>query len=184
VGRTTYAIYVGGQRTITIDSGQDVYFLVSADYFAIAYDPGSRGALVRGLGLVAADCTQPIGFEIKPVAPAQTRGTGRAGINGQGDLVLDVAVSGPADEITKPGPFPANLIWHLLEGSCGAWGANEAGHKVLARWTIDPQRPDAVSFRYTVSRADLDVMSRPHAVAAFQNGGGGPLYSCGDLPPL
>ncbi len=184
VGRTTYAISVGGQRTITIDSGQDVYFLVSADYFAIAYDGGSRGALVRGLGPVAADCTQPIGFEIKPVAPAQTSGTGRAALNGQGDLVLDVSVRGPIDEITKPGPFPANLIWHLLEGSCAAWQANEAGHAVLARWTIDPQQADALTFRYVIARADLDVMSRPHSVAAFRNGGGGPLYACGDLPPL
>jgi hypothetical protein len=109
---------------------------------------------------------------------------GSAGVNGDGDLVLDVAVKGPADEITKAGPSPANLIWHLVEGSCAAWRANEAGHAVLARWTINPQQPDAISFRFTISRADLDVMSRPHAVAAFQNGGGGPLYSCGDPPPL
>ena len=183
-GRSTYDVYVGAQRTTTIDAGQDVYFLVSAEYFAITYDAGTRDALTRGLGLVPVDCTEPIGFDIKPVASAQTSGTGRAGINGNGDLVLDVSVTGPTDEITRPGPTPANLIWHLLEGTCSAWRASEAGHRVLARWTIDPQQPDAVTFRYTISRADLDVMSRPHAVAAFQNGGGGPLYACGDLPPL
>jgi hypothetical protein len=126
----------------------------------------------------------PVDFAIQAVPPSQTSGTGRASYDAQGDLVLEVSVKGPVTEITKSGPFPANLIWHLLEGTCAQWTVNEPDHKVIARWTIDPQTPSSLDFRYVVSRGDLDAMSRPHAVAAFQNGGGGPLYACGDLPPL
>jgi hypothetical protein len=81
----------------------------------------------------------------------------------------------------------------LLTGTCAAWrtSTNPADPvlKVLARWTLNPQQPDAQDFRYVIPRADLEVYrpyspSTPYAVAAFRNGGGGPLYACGDLPPL
>ncbi len=152
---------------------------------AVAGALGVGRVLTESRNRVAA---QPIAFDIRPVPPARTSGTGRATLNSQGDLVLEVSVRGPADEISRPvaDVQTSNLIWHLLEGSCAAWQGNEPGHQVLARWTLPPQRPDAMDFRYVISSADLaaQIMSRPHAVAAFRNGGGGPLYTCGDLPAL
>jgi hypothetical protein len=193
-GRTVYFVYVAGQRTVGIDAGQAVYFLISSDYFVTAYDRTTRDALAGGLGLVAPDCT-PTGFEIRPVAPAQTSGTGRASFDSNGDLVLAVSVRGPAAEIGRPpgDPQRSNLIWHLLTGTCAAWRTStnpaDPALKVLARWTLTPQQPDAQDFRYVIPRADLEVYrpyspSASYAVAAYRNGGGGPLYACGDLPPL
>jgi hypothetical protein len=43
------------------------------------------------------------------------------------------------------------------------------------------QQPDAMEFRYDILKGELDEMDRPHALAAFRNGGGGPLYACGDI---
>jgi hypothetical protein len=57
------------------------------------------------------------------------------------------------------------------------------GHSVVARWTVVPDKPDAQQFRHVIAKGDLDDMSRPHAIAAFRNAGGGPFYACGDLPP-
>lgn len=127
-----------------------------------------------------------ISFEIRPIPPWRTTGTGRAALSSRGDLVLQVSVRGPASEISRPGtdPLQPNFIWHLVEGTCAAWQRNEPGHNVVARWTLEPQQPDAQDFRYVVPQADLDLMTRPHALAAFRNGGGGPLYACGDIAPF
>lgn len=124
-----------------------------------------------------------ISFDIKPISPWRTTGTGRATLSSRGDLVLEVSVRGPASEISRPAtdPLQPNFIWHLVEGTCASWERNEPGHSVIARWTLVPQHADAQDFRYVVSKADLDPMTRPHAVAAFRNGGGGPLYACGDV---
>ena len=126
---------------------------------------------------------QRVAFDIEPVPPARTSGSGRASLNAQGDLVLEVSVTGPAEEISRTDAIPAsNLIWHLLEGSCAAWERNESGHQVIARWIVPPQTLDTIDFRYVVAHADLDSLTHPHAVAAYRNGGGGPLYACGDVP--
>jgi hypothetical protein len=149
-----------------------------------------RTSLASAVLLLASACSTPpqaIPFDIRPVAPALTSGTGRATLTAQGDLALDVSVHGPADEISRSdtrGAGQSNFLWHLLEGTCTAWQRNEQGHTVLARWSVDPQRPDASEFHYVIPHGDLDTMSRPHALAAFRNGGGGPLYACGDLPVL
>ena len=76
---------------------------------------------------------EAVSFDIKPVPPSLTTGTGRARLNGQGDLILEISVRGPSEEISKPGSQDGNLLWHLLEGDCAAWQRNERGHKVMAR---------------------------------------------------
>jgi len=127
-------------------------------------------------------------FDIRPVAPSLTSGSGRAGLDGTGALVLEVSVRGPAAEISRAGtdPLEPNLIWHVVEGDCAAWREPgvERRYHVLYRWTPVPARADAMEFRTVITAGDLDDLSRPHALAAFRNGGGGPLYACGDLPPL
>jgi hypothetical protein len=135
---------------------------------------------VAGTGAAAEQTTS---FEIRPVAPWRTTGTGRATLSSRGELVLEVSVRGPASEISRPGtdPLQPNFIWHLVEGTCASWERNDPGHSVIARWTLDPQQPDAQDFRHVVSKGELDPMTRPHALAAFRNGGGGPLYACGDI---
>jgi hypothetical protein len=125
---------------------------------------------------------QTSAFEIKPVPPWTTAGNGRATLTSDGDLVLDVAVRGA--EISRSSPPSsqrANLIWHLLEGTCAAWTRQEPGHNVIARWTKDPQQVDAQDFRYVIRKSELDSMTRPHALGAFRNGGALPLYACGDI---
>lgn len=124
-----------------------------------------------------------ISFEIKPVPPSQTTGTGRATLTPGGDLVLEVSVHGSEVMRTDPSPRP-NFIWHLLEGTCAAWQRNEPGNKVIARWELPAQQLDAQEFRYVVTKSELDDMTRPHAVAAFRSGGSGPLYACGDVAPF
>lgn len=54
LGRMIYSVYVDGQRTSGSDAVGPVYYLVSPDYFAIAYDIQSRDALAQSLGLVSA----------------------------------------------------------------------------------------------------------------------------------
>lgn len=128
------------------------------------------------------------GFDIRALPPALTTGSGKAALNGAGDLMLDVSVRGPAEEVSRQGqnPLEPNFIWHVVEGDCAAWSQPgvESRHKVLYRWTPVPTQPDAMSFQTTIPKSSLDDMSRPHALAAFRNGGGGPLYACGDLPQL
>jgi hypothetical protein len=126
-------------------------------------------------------------FTIRPVPPSLSTGTGKAATNGAGDLVISVSVHGPAAEVTRTGrdgQLEPNLIWHLVEGDCASWRASGTAHNVLIRWTSEPRRADADEFEYTISRSFLGELDRPHAIAAFRNGGGGPLYACGDLPPL
>jgi len=41
-----------------------------------------------------------------------------------------------------------------------------------------------MDFQTVIGKGELGDLSRPHALAAFRNGGSGPLYTCGDLPPL
>jgi len=147
---------------------------------------------VRSVSPSTVVSTSTSGFAIRPIPPSETSGTGSAKFNSSGDLALDVSVVGPAAEISRTGPGgqSSNLIWHLLTGTCAEWsaarGASGPGRDVLARWGFPPQRPDALDFHYVVPRTDLKGYSRttPYAVAAFRNGGGGPLYSCGDLPVL
>nr|HEV8670828.1 hypothetical protein [Candidatus Limnocylindria bacterium] len=129
-------------------------------------------------------------FDIRPVAPSLLSGSGKAGLQASGAtgaLVLEVSVRGPADEISRAGtdPLEPNLIWHVVEGDCASWREPGAAsrHQVLYRWSPPPTRADAMDFRAVISRSDLDDLARPHALLAFRNGGG-PLYACGDLPPL
>jgi len=100
------------------------------------------GALAVVAGIAVACQGQPAlrAFDIHPVplSLSLTSGTGKAGLNGGGDLVLEVSVRGPADEISRPArdSLQPNLIWHLLEGDCAAWrqpGAT-SHRQVLARW--------------------------------------------------
>jgi hypothetical protein len=127
-------------------------------------------------------------FDIRAVAPSLTSGSGKVGLDRSGALVLEVSVRGPAAEISRAGtdPLQPNLIWHVVEGDCAAWREPgvESRHQVLSKWTPIPAHADALEFRTTIAAGDLDDLSRPHALAAFRNGGGGPLYACGDLPSL
>ncbi len=124
-------------------------------------------------------------FTIRPIPPSLSVGSGRAAMNGAGDLVLAVTLHGPAAEITRTGAdggLQPNLIWHFLEGDCASWQRGDTTHAVLSRWTVNADRTDASEFTYVIPRALTDDLVRPHALAAFRNGGGGPLYVCGDLP--
>ncbi len=127
-------------------------------------------------------------FDIRPVAPSLTSGSGKAGLDISGALVLEVSVRGPAAEISRAGsdPLQPNLIWHVVEGDCAAWREPgvETRHQVLYRWTPVPAKADAMDFRTVIAASYLGDLSRPHALAAFRNGGGGPQYACGDIPPL
>jgi hypothetical protein len=125
-------------------------------------------------------------FTIRPIPPSLSVGSGKAVINGAGDLVLTVSLRGPAGEITRTarnGQLEPNLIWHLVEGDCAAWSRNDTSHTVLIRWTIQPESADVSEFTYVVPRSFRGDLGQPHALAAFRNGGGGPLYVCGDMPP-
>jgi hypothetical protein len=125
-------------------------------------------------------------FTIQAVPPSLTAGTADAAINSDGDLVVTVSVHGPAQEISRAGEggrLEPNLIWHIVDGTCAAWTRGETGHEVRARWTIAPDRVDLNEFTYVVGKTYLGDLRLPHAIAAFRNGGGGPLYTCGDLPP-
>lgn len=124
-------------------------------------------------------------FAIRPVAPSLSAGSGRAAISGSGDLVLAVTLHGPAEEITRTGAEGAlqpNLIWHLLEGDCASWERGETTHTVLYRWTVNADRTDTTEFTRVIPKGFANDLVGPHALAAFRNGGGGPLYVCGDLP--
>lgn len=152
--------------------------------FALVAGGGIRQWRISDVAGTAAAPAETVSFTIDAVAPWHTSGTGRATLTNAGDLVLEVSVRGP--EVTRSSPQPGwlNLIWHLVEGTCAQWEADEKGHNVIDRWTIEPKAPDVQEFRYVVPKAVLDALTRPHAVAAFRNGGGGPLYACGDVPPL
>lgn len=106
-------------------------------------------------------------------------------MSGSGDLVLAVTLHGPAEEITRTGAEGAlqpNLIWHLLEGDCASWERGETTHTVLYRWTVNADRTDTTEFTRVIPKGFANDLVGPHALAAFRNGGGGPLYVCGDLP--
>lgn len=149
-------------------------------------------ARIAVAGLVVACGAQPAlrAFDIRPVAPSLVSGSGKAGLQVSGAgalvLVLEVSVHGPANEISRAGtdPLQPNLLWHIVDGDCASWREpnNGKGHNVLYKWTPPPTRPDAMDFRIVISGSDLGDLGRPHALAVFRNGGGGPFYACGDLP--
>jgi len=144
-------------------------------------------ALVVASAIACRSAPRDLGsFTIQAVPPSVTAGTADATINSDGDLVLTVSVRGPAQEISRTGqggrPEP-NLLWHLVDGNCAAWIRGETNHEVRAVWSIDPNRVDLNEFTYVVSKVFVGDLRLPHALAAFRNGGGGPLYTCGDLPP-
>lgn len=122
--------------------------------------------------------------DLRPIPPWRTAGTAQVALASNGDLVIGVTFLGPDEEVRRPntGAGTANLIWHLIEGSCEAHQRNEPGHNVVARWTVEPQPGDTQQFSRVIPKGDLGDMGRPHVLAAFRNGGGGPLYVCGDIP--
>ncbi len=125
----------------------------------------------------------PFTTAIEPVAPQTVRGAARWGLSDGGDLVLDVSVRGAADEVSRQrgSRLEPNLIWHLVQGDCAAWIRGDRGLNVLARFSPMPTSSDTNDFRYTIKKADAGDPTRPRALAAFRNGGGGPLYACADL---
>lgn len=124
-------------------------------------------------------------FEIRGVPPSLTSGSGRAGLDADGDLVIEVSVRGPAAEISREGragSIEPNLIWHLVTGDCATWERpNAPGRNVLYRWSPSPDHADSVTFRSVIKRELLDNADQPDAVAAFRNGRD-PFVACGDLP--
>jgi hypothetical protein len=125
-------------------------------------------------------------FTIQAVPPSLTAGTADATIDSGGDLVLTVSVRGPAREISRTGQtgrLEPNLLWHIVDGTCAAWSRGESDHEVRAVCTIEPNAVDLNEFTYVVAKSAIGDLRLPHALAAFRNGGGGPLYACGDLPP-
>ncbi len=57
-GYVRYTILVNGQRASSGDSpeGRPVYYLVSSQFFVIAWDEATSAALQRGLGVAPAGC--------------------------------------------------------------------------------------------------------------------------------
>ena len=147
----------------------------------------ARLVLLAALSMAAA-CRpepQPLAFttSIDPVPPQTVHGTAHWGLSETGDLVLDVFVRGAADEISRQrgSRLEPNLIWHLVQGDCTAWIRSDRGLNVLSRFSPTPASPDSNDFRYTIKKADAGDPTRPRALVAFRNGGGGPLYACADL---
>lgn len=55
-GRTIYTIFVDGRETARQDSAQYVAFLVSAQYFVMAWSEATTSAVQSGLGVAPARC--------------------------------------------------------------------------------------------------------------------------------
>lgn len=146
-----------------------------------------RVSLVAALAISSACRSEPAplpyAFSIEAMPPQSAHGTARWGVSEQGDLVLEVSVRGPVDEISRErgSRLEPNLIWLLVQGDCAAWSRQDTGLNVLARFSPGPTSPDTNDFRYVVPKAENGDPTRPRALAAFRNGGGGPLYACGDL---
>lgn len=141
------------------------------------------------LGQTAATTAQRV-VPIWPTPGHEVSGQAIVDVTAAGDLVLEITIQGPQHEISRSEHADLgsnliwpNLIWHVVEGTCDAWVGETADRgKVLYRFIEVPNNPDSLSFRMTVARVWLGQLdSRRLALAAFRNGGGGPLYACGDL---
>lgn len=141
------------------------------------------------LGQTAATTAQRV-VPIWPTPGHQVSGRATVDVTAAGDLVLEVTIQGPQHEITRSEHADLgsnliwpNLIWHIVEGTCDAWVRETADRgKVLYRFIEVSSSLESLSFRTTVARVWLgQIDSQPLALAAFRNGGGGPLYACGDL---
>lgn len=55
-GRTVYKVFVNGQQTSTNDAGQYVAYLVSSQFFVMAWDEEATDAIERGLSAAPARC--------------------------------------------------------------------------------------------------------------------------------
>ena len=120
-------------------------------------------ALVVASAIACRSAPRDLGsFTIQAVPPSVTAGTADATINSDGDLVLTVSVRGPAQEISRTGQ-----------------GGRPTG--AAPRGSEGKQTTKFV--RCGASTRFVGDLRLPDALAAFRNGGGGPLYTCGDLPP-
>jgi hypothetical protein len=141
------------------------------------------------VSLSAMTRTIPRAFAITPTPGHQTRGTARIEITPNLDVILEVSVQGPVQEISRPNGGP-NVIWHIATGICATWrsaaaqGRNPGNADVLYRFVHPPDRPDAQNFELRIRRDLIDGrgLRTPAVLVAFRNGGGGPLYACGDIP--